>query len=100
MKNLSARFPLKNLSISKAYLFGGQMLSDKSKDIDLLIVSEDFEGVSRIKRREKVILNFKNEKIDPICLSLNEYTRLVKSKSLFLKAILRKSELVYEKGHS
>jgi hypothetical protein len=73
------------------------LLSNQSKDIDLLIISHDFEGLSNRKRVEKVLLNFDDKFIDPICLSVSEYLRLLKQKSTFLNIILSNSKLIYEK---
>ena len=95
--DLEAFFPLKNISIYKAYVFGGYLVDNNSKDIDLLVISEDFEGVSRLKRNEKVNLNFSSKLIDPVCLTVKEYERLVQEKSVFLNMILANASKIYER---
>lgn len=94
MKKLT--FPLQNLDIAKAYLFGSST-SGEGKDLDILFISDDFEGVSRIKRSEKVKLNFLTENIDPVCISEREFDRLTKQNSLFLSKILKSAILIYER---
>ncbi|TNE71753.1 hypothetical protein EP331_08845 [bacterium] len=89
-------FPLQNLDIAKAYLFGSSTIGT-GKDLDILIISDDFEGVSRIKRAEKVKLNFLTENIDPVCISEKEFERLTKQNSLFLSDILKSAILIYER---
>ena len=96
MTDLTLKFPLQNLDIAKAYLFGSST-KQKGKDYDVLFISEDFEGVSRIKRAEKVKLNFSSENIDPLCISAREYTRLIKQNSYFLSEILKSAILIYER---
>lgn len=97
MKDL--RFPLQNLDIAKAYLFGSS-LKGNGKDFDILFISYDFEGVSRIKRAEKVKLNFLSKNIDPVCMSEKEFDRLTKQNSLFLSEILKSAILIYERQSS
>ena len=79
------------------YLFGGKRDRPSSKDYDLLLISDDFEGMSRQKRIEKVLLNFKSENVDPVCLTVEEYHRLLKQKSNFLNVILTNSDKIYER---
>ncbi|SFS95683.1 nucleotidyltransferase domain-containing protein [Mucilaginibacter polytrichastri] len=93
---LENKFPLPNLDVLKVYLFGNYNASSKN-DIDLLIICDDFDGVSRMKRMEKVLLNFSDEKVDPVCITSNEFTRLLQQKSLFITIALKKSLLIYEK---
>jgi predicted nucleotidyltransferase len=98
MVDLAGKFPLKNLEIIRAYLFGSQT-SGLGNDFDLLVVSDDFEGVSRIKRAEKVKLNFVSKKIDPVCMTNSEFERLVRRESIFLKEILKNAILIYERSN-
>ncbi|RZJ99493.1 MAG: hypothetical protein EOO46_22550 [Flavobacterium sp.] len=92
-------FPLQNLDIAKAFLFGSST-KGTGRDFDILFISDDFEGVSRIKRAEKVKLNFLTENIDPICISEREFDRLTKQNSLFLSKILKSAILIYERQSS
>lgn len=96
MVNLSSNFPLANLDICEAYLFGSAVKGD-CNDIDILVVSEDFDGVSRFKRAEKVKSNFPFQNIDVVCLTRKEFDRLMMQKSLFLTEILKSSILIYER---
>ena len=97
MTNLT--FPLQNLDIAKAYLFGSST-KEKGKDLDILFISDDFEGVSRMKRAEKVKLNFLAENLDPVCISEREFDRLTKQNSFFLSEILKSAILIYERQSS
>jgi len=99
MKHLKLKFPLQNIDISKAYLFGSST-KQNGNDFDILFISNDFEGVSRIKRSEKIKLNFLSENIDPVCISEIEFTRLTKQKSYFLTEILKSAILIYERQGS
>lgn len=99
MTHLTLKFPLQNLDISKAYLFGSSTKLN-GNDFDILFISNDFEGISRMKRNEKVKLNFLSENIDPVCISETEFTRLTKQKSYFLTEILKSAILIYERQSS
>jgi hypothetical protein len=93
---LKSIFPLPNLDISIVYLFGSKVLSiNEGNDFDLLIVSNDFEGVSRLKRDEKIKSYFNDEIVDPICLTNKEFERLIFQKSEALAEILKNAMLIY-----
>lgn len=92
---INIKLPFENLCVSKIYLFGSGV-KGTGKDLDILVISDDFIGVSRQKRIEKVALNFIEKKVDPICHTINEFNGLLKQKSIFLNKILNESVLIYE----
>ena len=99
MTHPTFKFPLPNLDISKAYLFGSS-IEKNGNDFDVLFISDDFEGASRIKRAEKIRLNFPSINIDPVCVSEKEFTRLTNQNSHFLTEILKSAILIYERQSS
>lgn len=74
----------------------GNTLNPKNRDIDLLVVSDDFVDMFMFKRK-KLITDYviSNIVIDPICITKKEYKRLVTSNSNFAKQML-KGEVIYE----
>lgn len=68
----------------------GNTLNPKNRDIDLLVVSDDFVDMFMFKRK-KLITDYviSNIVIDPICITKKEYKRLVTSNSNFAKQMLR-----------
>jgi predicted nucleotidyltransferase len=96
MKSLINKLAILNLDVIKIYLFGS-CVNGIGNDVDLLIISNDFEGVSRTKRMEKVMLNFFDIKVDPVCITSNEFDRLLNQKSIFLTEILKTALLIYER---
>ena len=89
------QFPIPNIDVLKVYLFGSTVLGN-GDDIDILVISNDFEGMSRLKRKEKILVNF-DCSVDAICITVKEFSRLSKQNSILLKNILAQSLLVYEK---
>jgi len=71
--------------------FGDQI--KKSTDIDILIVSNDFEGISTLKRRE--IIKRIDSSLDPICLTVRQFDRLKDSQSSIFKCIQKSQILLY-----
>lgn len=68
----------------------GETCKTQRNDIDLLIVSNDFEDMFIHKRKklaERYIIS--ETKIDPICITLKEFERMQKGKSIFAKQILK-----------
>ena len=96
MRSLTNQLPLLNIDVIKIYLFGS-CVTGVGNDIDLLVISNDFEGISRAKRLEKVMLNFSGLNIDPVCITSIEFERLLKQKSFFLSEILKTALLIYER---
>jgi len=72
------------------YKFGN---NNSINDIDLVIVSNSFEGISIYKR--KLLIKKNNNKIDPICLTEIEFERFKISKSSLWKELLEKGDLIY-----
>ena len=94
LSDLSKRFPLDNITVDVVYFIGSQNFEH---DIDLIIVSEDFEGLSRLKRAEKAALNFENLAVDLTCVTRHEFDRLNSQGSFFLQKVLTSSSIVYDR---
>ena len=74
---------IRTFNLDRVYLFGSLALGS-GNDIDLIVISEDFQGVSGVKRIEMIkSISFYNQ-VDPICFTKVEFTRLTKQKSEFL----------------
>jgi predicted nucleotidyltransferase len=74
----------------------GETSNIRRNDIDLLIVSNDFEDMFTHKRKrlvQKCIIS--DPEIDPICITLEEFVRLQKGDSIFAKQIL-KGAIIYD----
>lgn len=82
--------------IEKIIIFGNK--SRESNDIDLLIISDDFEEMYSAKRINSV-LRYVNisKKLDLICLTSNEFYRMKKFPTEFSKEILLNGEIIYER---
>jgi|SRR5690606_13154992 len=66
---------------------------NNAHDIDLLIVSDSFIGISTLKRKQ-LVLSFDN-RIDPICLTNIQFNHLKKSGCRLYKNIISNYELLY-----
>lgn len=73
---------------------------DSKQDIDLVIISQSFCGISIFKRKDLICRI--NSKIDPICLTLNEFSKLKESRGSLWMEILNNGVLLYgsEKTHN
>lgn len=82
---------LKNsFSIEKVILFGSQATNtqNKNSDVDLIIVSKDFEGMPFLKRGAKMYDYWNFEiPVDFICYSPSEFNLLKKRISLVSNAL-------------
>lgn len=80
----------KNFSIERVILFGSQATktAKKDSDVDLIIVSKNFEGMPYLERGAKMY-NYWNFKIpvDFICYSPSEFNLLKKRISLVSNAL-------------
>ncbi len=94
LNDLSKRFPLDNITVDVVYFIGSQNFEH---DIDLIIVSEDFEGLSRLKRTEKTALNFETLTVDLTCMTRREFDRLNSQGSSFLQKVLPSAAIVYDR---
>ncbi|RFZ78541.1 hypothetical protein DS742_12765 [Lacrimispora amygdalina] len=94
--SLSNSVELLNLyfNIKCIILFGNTSVS--SKDIDLLIISENFSSIFIFKRAALVrsILSTA-KKIDPICLTPTELADYIEKQNPFYLNILKKGTLIY-----
>jgi stress-induced morphogen len=83
----------------KVYTFGSWQLKKlKAKDVDIVVVSPDFAGVVNVKRVELVrrVLENQRVRIDPICLTQEEFLKLSLSSSKFAVTLKSRLSLVYE----
>jgi predicted nucleotidyltransferase len=87
---------LRCIDVYKAYLFGSSTKTS-GNDIDILLISEDFEGMSRVKRLERLARNATLNRFDVVCMSKIEFYRLLKQKSAFLEDILSSAIPIYER---
>lgn len=87
---------IETLKIKLIIVFGN--IDFDSKDIDLLIVSDDFSDMFYHKRINKVLEYIESDlKLDPICLTQKEYNKLLNYPNEFAKNIIDKGELIYER---
>lgn len=78
LKNITREFRVNDL-----FLFGN---SSSQKDIDILIVSNDFSNISRTKRKQLILKS--SPILDPICLTYDEFKKLYNSDSSLCRKIL------------
>lgn len=84
---------LKEFEVKLVIQFGNK--AESAKDIDVIIVSDNFVGISDKKRRDLICKI--NESLDPVCFTSTEYNNLRNSDSPFLNAITNTSKVIY--GH-
>lgn len=70
-------------------------LGRNANDIDLLIVSDSFIGISNFKRRQ-MVRNI-NYSFDALCLTNSQFTKIKTCDSMLYKSILTNYKLLY--GH-
>ena len=71
IRNISREF-----RVSDLFLFGDYTTQ---KDLDILVISNDFRNISRTKR--KMLIKKCSPQLDPICLTNKEFQKLKKSMS-------------------
>lgn len=81
----------KTLQIDLIVQYGN--INSNSKDIDLLVVSNDFEGISILKRRD--LLKKIDCRIDAVCLTNNQLQRFKESKCSLFESIKRNHLKLY-----
>jgi len=91
MTDTALKSILKEFEVKSIIQFGN--IAETSKDVDILIVSDNFEGVSDKKRRELICKIDAN--LDPVCLTTNEYNNLSNANSSILKGITSTSKIIY-----
>lgn len=67
------------ISLSKLILFGSRARGDfgKDSDFDLIIVSDDFEGIRSYKRGARLRADWGYEySVDMLCLTQNEFNKV------------------------
>ena len=80
----------KEFNLECVYFFGN---SNSVNDIDLIIVSDSFIGISLSKRKRLIKKN--NKKLDPICLTKKEFEKLRLSESSLWNELLNNGKLIY-----
>ncbi len=88
-------------SSTQVYIFGSQTGHyNPNSDLDLIIVSQSFQGISSLKRIEfvKKLLSNTYFRIDPICLTPVELERLKNSHSQFAQTVLEKLAMIFPIG--
>ena len=83
-----------NILIEKLFVFGSSLYGE-GKDIDILIISDDFSGMSEKARILRLKRNFTCDRIDPQCYTVSEYNRLI-GESNFFKFILQEAIEIYD----
>lgn len=84
------------LQVEKIICYG--TLSTEISDLDLVIISDDFESMFIHKRLSITKKYLKgNRKLDLICLTNAEYRKLKNNPNSFSVNILIKGELLYER---
>jgi hypothetical protein len=76
------------LDISRAFLFGSAVSCDTAPDVDLLIISDSFRGMSLMKRREITKRCIDVQNIDPICLTTHEFEQVIASPGEFMQTVI------------
>lgn len=88
---------IKRIDVEKVILFGN-IVNDDGADIDILVVSDDFEDMLIFKREQVVKSLIDSDKtIDPICVTLSEYRRMKATKNYFVSQVLSKGMIIYER---
>jgi predicted nucleotidyltransferase len=80
----------KDFQINKIIFFGSRTTNkyNKDSDIDLIIVSDDFEGLDFFERVSKMYNYWELDyPVDFLCYTLNEFTNLKKRISIIKYAI-------------
>jgi predicted nucleotidyltransferase len=86
---------INNLIVYKIILFGSQVSVKSENDVDLIIISDDFCGLSRMKRIKLILSLFTDVVIDPICLTNTEYDNY--KNGIFFETILKNSKVLYDR---
>jgi hypothetical protein len=86
------------LDVKLIIIFGSCLVTTKSSsDIDVLIVSDDFAKMIRIKRKFLVRRLVPNLPIDAICVAQKEYNLMRFAGTTFAREILATGEIIYER---
>jgi hypothetical protein len=89
---------INGIEIDKIILFGSALYNEKnSKDFDLIIVSNYFLDVSRLKRSEIVKSICYPIKIDAVCFTYEEFLNY-SLKSSFLLKTSKQSKCLYARS--
>jgi stress-induced morphogen len=72
---------------------------NKISDLDLIIVSNQFDGISYNHRKE-IIKNMLGKNFDTINLTIKEYNDLLDKKSSVVLRALKEGKIIYENGRN
>jgi predicted nucleotidyltransferase len=82
---------LKLFDVKLLVKFGDR--KELSSDIDILIISNDFDGISNLKRNE--FIKRIDKSLDPLCLTTEQFARLKESNSSLYICIKKTLILLY-----
>lgn len=85
---------IKNLTVEKLFVFGST-IKGEGNDLDILVVSNDFFGMSEKARILRFKRNFASNIIDPQCYTVREFERLF-DESIFFKHIFQQAIEIYD----
>jgi len=92
---------IRYLEVDKIIVFGSFVAREREqrkRDIDILIVSNDFELMSSFMRRNVVKKCMEGLNVDPICMTKKEFNRLKKNNTAFSRQILKTGKIYYERA--
>lgn len=74
---------------AEVYLFGSSVNYRTARgDVDIVVVSQRFDGVVSPKRRKMIVDWVDDSLIDPICLSQSEFRRFLEANNEFAATVL------------
>lgn len=90
---------LETISIEKVVQFGN--MSQSSSDVDLLVISDDFESMYPNKRQFFIKQLIQASKpLDAICLTTKEYRKLKERSDPFSNNIKQTGRIIYDNNKS
>jgi len=97
----SIEYLCRYIDVFRVIVFGSFFgTRNQESDIDILIVSDDFENIFTFKRIELVKKCFAYNYIDPVCLTKGEYQLALENGTKFSKNVMKYGRVVYERGCS
>ncbi|PJI09231.1 MULTISPECIES: hypothetical protein [Clostridium] len=84
------------MEINKIIYYGRKTMN--SNDIDLVVVSDDFESMYDYKRLNVVKKYIRSKKkLDLICLTIKEFNELIDIRSKYFSNVMERGEILYER---
>lgn len=80
----------KYIRVERVMLFGSAVqgvLPHEFQDIDILVVSDSFRNVPQNKRKEIVRKCVNSARLDPLCLTVQQFNEMISDPSDFTKSI-------------